>query len=147
MRSRIVGVDGANELPPIDFSYAVELTGYEVAVRQAVFLIAGLTGAIEVATQEAKAAGGLTIGILLGYSPLDASPYIALSIVIGLSEARNLIIVRTTEVLVAVGDGLVTLSEIAVALKSRKPIISINSWNIARDHWCGNAVGGNYAGI
>ena len=45
------------------------------------------------------------------------------------------------------GDGLVTLSEIAVALKSRKPIISLNSWNIARDHSCGNAAGGNYAGI
>jgi SLOG-like protein len=89
VRSRIVGVDGLTSCPPIDFSHAVELTGYEVDIRQAVFLIAGLTGAIEVATQEAKAAGGLTIGIPLGYSPQGSSPYIALSIVIGLSEARN----------------------------------------------------------
>ena len=89
MRSRIVGVDGANELPPHRFLSCRRTDGYEVAIRQAVFLIAGLTGAIEVATQEAKAAGGLTIGIPPGYSPQDASPYIALSIVIGLSEARN----------------------------------------------------------
>ena len=102
---------------------------------------------MEVATKEAKAAGGLTIGILPGYSPQDANPYIALSIVIGLSEARNLIIVRTAEVLIAVGGGLVTLSEITFALKSHKPTSASTLGTSLTRSSCGNAAGGSYTGI
>jgi uncharacterized protein (TIGR00725 family) len=130
VRPRIVGVIGASELP-IELYHAAELIGREVAVRQVVLLTGGLTGAMEAASKGAKAAGGLTIGILPGFSPQDANPYIDLCIVTGLSEARNLIIVRTAEVLIAVGGGPGTLSEIAFALKLHKPIISLDSWNIA----------------
>ena len=132
MRPRIVGVIGASELP-IDLYHAAELIGREVAARQAVLLTGGLTGAMEAASKGAKAAGGLIIGILPGYSPQDANPYIDLPIVTGLSEARNLIIVRTAEVLIAVGGGPGTLSEIAFALTLHKPIISLDSWQIADD--------------
>jgi uncharacterized protein (TIGR00725 family) len=130
VRPRIVGVIGASELP-IELYHAAELIGREVAARQAVLLTGGLTGAMEAASKGAKAAGGLTIGILPGCSPQDANPYIDLSIVTGLSEARNLIIVRTAEVLIAVGGGPGTLSEIAFALKLHKPIIGLDSWQIA----------------
>jgi uncharacterized protein (TIGR00725 family) len=130
VRPRIVGVIGASDLP-IELHHAAELIGREVAARQAVLITGGLTGAMEAASKGAKAAGGLTIGILPGFSPQDANPYIDLSIVTGLSEARNLIIVRTAEVLIAVGGGPGTLSEIAFALKLRKPIISLDSWNVA----------------
>jgi uncharacterized protein (TIGR00725 family) len=130
VRPRIVGVIGASELP-IDLYHAAELIGHEVAARQAVLITGGLTGAMEAASKGAKAAGGLTIGILPGFSPQDANPYIDLSIVTGLSEARNLIIVRTAEVLIAVGGGPGTLSEIAFALKLHKPVISLDSWNVA----------------
>ena len=132
MRPRIVGVIGASELP-IELYHAAELIGREVAARQAVLLTGGLTGAMEAASKGAKAAGGFTIGILPGYSPQDANPYIDLPIVTGLSEARNLIIVRTAEVLIAVGGGPGTLSEIAFAQKLHKPIISLDSWQIADD--------------
>jgi uncharacterized protein (TIGR00725 family) len=71
------------------------------------------------------------IGVLPGCSPQDAYPYIDLPTVTGLSEARDLIIVRTAEVLIAVGGGPGTLSEIAVALKLYKPLISLESWNVA----------------
>jgi len=130
VRPRIVGVIGASELP-IELYHAAELVGREVALRKAVLMTGGLSGAMEAASKGAKAAGGLTIGILPGFSPQDANPYIDLSIVTGLSEARNLIIVRTAEVLIAVGGGTGTLSEIAFALKLHKPIISLDSWQIA----------------
>jgi len=132
VRPRIVGVIGASELP-IELYHAAELIGCEVAARQAVLLTGGLTGAMEAASKGAKAAGGLTIGILPGYSPQDANPYIDLPIVTGLSEARHLIIVHTAEVLIAVGGGPGTLSEIAFAVKLHKPIISLDSWQIADD--------------
>ena len=127
-----MGVIGASELP-IELYHVAELIGREVAARQAVLLTGGLTGAMEAASKGAKAAGGITIGILPGYSPQDANPYIDLPIVTGLSEARNLIIVRTAEVLIAVGGGPGTLSEIAFAQKLHKPIISLDSWQIADD--------------
>jgi len=130
VRPRMVGVIGGSELP-IELSHAAELIGHDLAAGQAVLITGGLTGAMEAAAKGAKAAGGLTIGVLPGFSPQDANPYIDLPIVTGLSEARNLIIVRTAEVLIAVGGGPGTLSEIAFALKLHKPVISLASWNIA----------------
>jgi uncharacterized protein (TIGR00725 family) len=130
VRPRIVGVIGASELP-VELYHRAELIGREIAARQAVRLTDGLTGAMEAASEGAKAAGGLTIGILPGLWSQNANPYIDLPIVTGLSEARSLI--RTTEVLIAVGGGSGTLSEIAFALKLHKPIISLESWQIADD--------------
>jgi uncharacterized protein (TIGR00725 family) len=130
VRPHIVGVIGGSELPP-ELYHAAELIGREVASRRAVLITGGLTGAMEAASKGAKAAGGLTIGILPGFSPQDANLYIDLPIVTGLSEARNLIIVRTAEVVIAVGGGPGTLSEIAFALKLHKPLISLDSWNVA----------------
>jgi uncharacterized protein (TIGR00725 family) len=125
-----VGVIGANELPPIDVNHAVELIGYKVAVRQAVFLTGDLTGAKEIATKEAKAAGGLTIGILPGYPPQDTSPYVALY---RFRIERSLQPHHRSYHRGAHCSGRwpLTLSEIVFALKSHKPIISLNSWDIA----------------
>jgi uncharacterized protein (TIGR00725 family) len=132
VRPRIVAVIGGSELAP-ELYRAAELIGREVAARQAVLITGGLTGAMEAASKGAKAAGGLTIGVLPGISSRDANPYIDLPIVTGLSEARNLIIVRTADVLIAVGGGPGTLSEIAFALKFEKPVISLGSWHVANE--------------
>jgi uncharacterized protein (TIGR00725 family) len=108
---------------------AAEVIGREAAARQVVLVTGGLTGVMEAAAKGAKAAGGLTIGILPGSSPHDANPYIDLPIATGLGEARNIIIVRTAEVLIAVGGGYGTLSEIAFALRLQKPVIGLDTWH------------------
>jgi uncharacterized protein (TIGR00725 family) len=138
VRPRIVGVIGASDLP-IELHHAAELIGREVAARQAVLITGGLTGAMEAASKGAKAAGGLTIGILPGFSPQDANPYIDLSIVTGLSEARNLIIVRTAEVLIAVGGGPaeITQTDYQPRLLERR----------GRDHPCADTAGGGSSGV
>jgi uncharacterized protein (TIGR00725 family) len=130
VRPHIVSVIGGSELPP-ELYHAAELSGREAASHRAVLITGELTAAMEAASKGATAAGGLTIGILPGFSPQDANLYIDLPIVTGLSEARNLIIVRTAEVVIAVGGGPGTLSEIAFALKLHKPHISLDSWNVA----------------
>ena len=132
MRPRIVGLIGGSELPP-ELYNAAEWIGREVATRQAVLVTGGLTGAMEAASKGAKAAGGLTVGVLPGCSSQEANPYIDLPIVTGLGEARNLIIVRTADVLIAVGGGPGTLSEIAFALKFKKPVIGLDSWHVAAE--------------
>lgn len=130
MRPRIVGVIGASEVSPTLYA-AAEAIGREVAARQAVLITGGLAGVMEAASKGAKAAGGLTIGILPGLSPNDANPYIDLPIATGLGEARNVIIVRTADVLIAVGGGYGTLSEIAFALRLQKPVIGLDTWDVA----------------
>ena len=48
----------------------------------------------------------------------------------GLGEARNALVVRAADVVVAVGGGYGTLSEIALALKAGKRVVGLGTWEI-----------------
>ncbi len=78
----------------------------------------------------AKSMGGITVGILPQTTKTEANQYIDIPIVTGMGEARNIIIVRTADVLIAIGGEYGTLSEIAFALKTGKPVIGLNTWDI-----------------
>jgi len=107
--------------------------GRGIAQRDAVLICGGLTGVMEHAARGARAAGGLTIGLLPGEDPHDANAYIDISIATGLGHARNAILARTADGVVALGGGLGTLSEIALALRNRRPAIGIRTWRFDRD--------------
>jgi uncharacterized protein (TIGR00725 family) len=81
----------------------------------------------------AQAAGGLTIGLLPGDDVNEANAYIDVAIATGLSHARNAILARTADGVVALGGGLGTLSEIALALRNGRPTIGIKTWRFDRD--------------
>jgi len=106
--------------------------GRGIAERNAVLVCGGLTGVMEHAARGARAAGGLTIGLLPGEDPDDANEYIDFAIATGLGHARNAILARTADGIVAVGGGLGTLSEIALALRNRRPTIGIKTWRFDR---------------
>jgi len=107
--------------------------GRGIAQRNAVLICGGLTGVMEHAARGAQAAGGLTIGLLPGEDPDDANEYIDVAIATGLGHARNAILARTADGVVALGGGLGTLSEIALALRDRRPTIGIKTWRFDRD--------------
>ncbi len=88
---------------------------------------------MEHAARGARAAGGLTIGLLPGDDPDDANEYVHVAIATGLGHARNAILARTADGVVAVGGGLGTLSEIALALRDGRPTIGIQTWRFDRD--------------
>ncbi|MEA2636625.1 MAG: hypothetical protein QOH92_3392 [Chloroflexota bacterium] len=88
---------------------------------------------MEHAARGARAAGGLTIGLLPGDDPDEANEYVDVAIVTGLGLARNAILARTADGVVALGGGLGTLSEIALALRNRRPTIGIQTWRFDRD--------------
>jgi uncharacterized protein (TIGR00725 family) len=53
-------------------------------------------------------------------------------VVTGLGEARNVVVVRSSDALVAVGGGYGTLSEIAYALKLGIPVVGLYTWELSR---------------
>jgi uncharacterized protein (TIGR00725 family) len=104
--------------------------GRLVAERGAVLVCGGLGGAMEAACRGAKQAGGLTVGILPGSDRSDANPYVDVALPTGLGEARNALVVRAADAVIAIGGGYGTLSEIAFALKAGKRVIGLDTWDI-----------------
>ena len=85
---------------------------------------------MEAAAKGAKDAGGLTVGILPGPSASEANPYIDLRIVTDMGHARNVVLVRSADAVIAVSGGYGTLSEIAIARKIGVPCIGLQTWDL-----------------
>jgi uncharacterized protein (TIGR00725 family) len=85
---------------------------------------------MEAACRGAKEAGGTTVGILPGSDRSRANPYVDVAVPTGLGEARNVLVVRAADAVVAVGGGHGTLSEIALALTAGKRVVGLGTWDI-----------------
>ena len=57
------------------------------------------------------------------------NPFVELALYTGLGEARNWVNVCASHALIVIGGGFGTLSEIALALKARKPVVLLGSWH------------------
>ncbi|TMB68092.1 MAG: TIGR00725 family protein [Chloroflexi bacterium] len=128
----MVAVCGESDPQTSLANLAFEL-GRGIAERDAVLICGGLTGVMEHAARGARSAGGLTIGLLPGEDPSEANEYIDVAIASGLGHARNAILARTADGVVALGGGLGTLSEIALALRNGRPTVGIQTWRFDRD--------------
>ncbi len=93
----------------------------------------GMTGVMEHAARGARAAGGLTIGLLPTADVSDANDFIDIAIATGMGHARNAILALTPHGVIAIGGGLGTLSEIALALRNLRPVIGIKTWEFDRE--------------
>ncbi len=110
-------------------TYAIaEHIGKLIAHKGAVLVTGGLGGVMEAASKGAKETGGTVIGLLPGFSKKDANAYVTIPVITGLSHARNVIVVRSADAVIAVAGEYGTLSEIAIALKLGKPVIGLNTW-------------------
>jgi hypothetical protein len=88
---------------------------------------------MEAACRGASLEGGTTVGILPGDNSRAANPYVQIPIVTGLGEARNVIVVKSAQAVIAIGGSYGTLSEISYALKSGIPVIGLNTWALSRN--------------
>jgi hypothetical protein len=61
---------------------------------------------------------------------LDANQWIDLPVVTGMGEARNVIVVRSADAVIAVGGAFGTLSEIALALRLNIPVVGLRTWQL-----------------
>jgi uncharacterized protein (TIGR00725 family) len=110
-----------------------EAVGRELAARGAVVVCGGLGGVMEAACRGAKSAGGTTVGILPTEDRAAANPFVDVAVATGMGEARNALVVRTADALVAVAGEFGTLSEIALALRAGKPVVGLGTWELARE--------------
>ena len=109
---------------------AAEEVGRRLGQAGAVLVCGGLGGVMAAACRGARAAGGLTVGVLPGTRREDANQWVEVALPTGLGELRNGLIVRAADVVVAVGGGHGTLSEVALALKTGVPVVGWATWPI-----------------
>ncbi len=124
----IIGVMGpGDKATATDLDNAFEL-GKLIAQQGWVLLTGGRNvGVMDAASQGAKSADGLTIGILPGNHPQGISEAVDIAIFTDMGNARNNINVLSSHVVIACGMGAGTASEIALALKSGKPVILLTN--------------------
>jgi len=108
---------------------AAKRLGQIIASRGHVLICGGLGGVMEAACCGAREAGGLCVGILPGERE-EANTCVDVTIATGMGHARNAIIVKSADLVIALPGELGTLSEMALAMKMNKPVISLNSWEI-----------------
>lgn len=85
---------------------------------------------MEAACKGASEAGGTTLAILPGLHREEANAWVDVAVPTGLGEARNALVVRAADALVAIGGSYGTLSEIALALKAGKRAVGLETWDI-----------------
>lgn len=127
-----MAVVGPGDGATADELEAAEEVGRVLADGGCVVVCGGLGGVMEAACKGARSAGGLTLGILPGRDRRDANPHVQVAVPTGLGEARNALVVRSADVVVAVGGAYGTLSEIALALKGGTPVVGLDTWELAR---------------
>jgi len=133
MQRQIIGVIGES-FPSEEGKKLAYEVGVEIAKAGAILICGGLGGVMEEACRGAKSQQGLTIGILPTTDKTTANPYIDIPIVTGLSEARNIIIVRSANAVIAIEGSYGTLSEIAFCLKLNVPLIGLRTWHLQRNN-------------
>lgn len=129
----VVAVVGAGTASDAEVA-AAHRVGERLAEQDVTVVTGGLGGVMAAASRGSRSAGGTTIGLLPGLDRASADASVEIAIPTGLGEARNILVVRSADAVVAVGGEYGTLSEIAFALKVGVPVIGLDTWQL---HRCG----------
>ncbi len=126
-----IALVGPGEADPTEL-YAAEEAGAAIAEAGAMLVCGGLGGVMEAGCRGARSKLGSTFAFLPGDDRNDANGWVQHAVATGMGEARNGLIVRSADALVAIGGGWGTLSEIALALRAGKPVVGVGTWELAR---------------
>ena len=130
-RVRFVSVIGGEECSHEEAQLAEEV-GRVLAQRGVTVICGGRRGVMEAVCRGAAAQGGTTVGILPGNSRREANPYVKIPVVTGIGYARNVIVAKSGQAVIAVGGHYGTLSEIAYALEDGIPVIGLGTWSLSQ---------------
>jgi uncharacterized protein (TIGR00725 family) len=121
----VVGPGSGSEAGQLE---EAEEAGAAIAEAGAGLVCGGLGGVMEAACRGARSRGGMTLGLLPGTDRDAANGWVVVAVPTGLGEARNALVVRAADAVVAIGGGWGTLSEIALALKTGVPVVGVGTW-------------------
>ncbi len=110
--------------------HSAEEIGAGLAAAGAVVVTGGLGGVMEAASRGARSRRGRTLGILPGTDREAANGWVEIAVATGMGELRNGLVVRSADAVVAVGGAYGTLSEVALALKTGRPVIGLGTWDV-----------------
>jgi uncharacterized protein (TIGR00725 family) len=125
---RLISVIGAADYDQRESAFAEEV-GQLLAEAGLGIVCGGRGGVMEAVCRGAREHGGFTLGILPSQDRHQANRYLSVILPTGLGEARNVLVVLAGEVVLAIGGGYGTLTEIAHALKYEKPVVGFQTWS------------------
>jgi uncharacterized protein (TIGR00725 family) len=115
----------------VEHESRAEELGRLLAERGATVVTGGLGEVMAAAARGAKSAGGTTIGILPGEDRSRANAWSDYVIVTGIGHARNLAVVASGDVVIAVGGRYGTLAEIGFALTLGRTVVVLEpGWEV-----------------
>jgi uncharacterized protein (TIGR00725 family) len=129
MRKKVVGVIGGRSCNG-KVERIAHILGVNLGKVAEILVTGGLGGVMSAVSEGFKSSGGTTLGILPTYNKADANQYVDIAIPSGLGLARNVLVVKSADVVVALPGSAGTLSEIAYCLQFQVPVISLGSWKI-----------------
>jgi uncharacterized protein (TIGR00725 family) len=113
-----------------DLLAAAREVGRLLAGAGAVVVTGGLGGVMAAAAAGAAEVGGTAVAILPGEDRAAASAGHTVVVATGLGEMRNALVVRSTDAVVAVGGSWGTLSEVALARRTGRPVVVLRGWHV-----------------
>lgn len=119
-----IGIIGPRDATPTQYALAEQM-GEALADHGLQLLCGGKNGVMEGACKGHARGGGLPVGLLPDEEWDAANPYVAIPIATGIGPARNAIIARACLVLVAIGGGVGTLSEMALGLQFKRLVLAM----------------------
>ena len=126
---RYVAVVGSGAASGELYEKACEV-GRLVAEKGAIVVCGGLSGVMEAASRGAAEAGGTAIGILPDENRERQNEYLTYSVATGVGQARNLAVVCSGDVVIAIGGEYGTLSEIGLARKVGRQVVVLGGWDL-----------------
>jgi len=124
-----ITVIGGSKCSKKDYKIAQEV-GRLIAQQGWTLVCGGRTGIMEAACKGAKEKSGITVGILPSIDGKEGNKYLDVKIPTGLGFARNVLVVRASDIIIAISGKYGTLSEIAFAFNEDRHVIGINTWRI-----------------
>lgn len=121
-----IGVIGSAQADEADAAVA-RAVGSAIGRIGAVTVCGGLGGIMSAVAEGAAVEGGTVIGILPGADPEAAAPGVSIPLATGLGEARNVLIARASESVIAIAGEWGTLSEAALCRKFGVPVVGLNA--------------------
>ena len=107
-----------------------EQLGELLAARGCVIVCGGMSGVMEAVARGARRRAGECVGVLPGLDRSGAAPDLTVSLLTGVGHARNLAVVASGDVVIALGGAWGTLSEIGLARSIGREVVLLESWDL-----------------